>query len=367
MTTRRKPNPLGELPAEADHLMLESAFYETPDYKTLLEHQEYNIVVGRRGVGKSALFYRLSKTWDRTDHLHLVELSPEQHQVVGLRALTKQFGERFNLIYAGSRIAWRYALLMEATMKVWGHYKLTGFDGEHVLKTHVGKWQQNGRQFAERLRLTLRLVLDGNLDPESSIAELPSKLQVDEIQQALFSGLGKTRERVLLLVDRLDEGYEADSIGIGLLVGLVQASIDINTRFSNIKSVVFLRDNIFRAISRNDPNFSRSVEGHVLRLHWDEYHLFNMICNRLRVAFGVSQESTLKVWNSCTAHDLEGKDGFRKCLKHTLYQPRDLLALLNNAYYHAFSQNRDQIVYSDVESVAKEISRHRLEDLHKRI
>jgi hypothetical protein len=38
---------------------------------------------------------------------------------------------------------------------------------------------------------------------------------------------------------------------------------------------------------------------------------------------------------------------------------------LNQAFYHAFSQNRDQIIYSDVESVAKEISRHRLEDLIK--
>lgn len=241
MTAHRKPNPLGELPAEADHVMLQSAFYETPDYKTLLEHQAYNIVVGRRGVGKSALFYQLSKTWGQTDHLRLVELSPEQHQAVGLRALGKQFGEKFNLIYAGSRIAWRYALLMEATMKIWGHYKFTGFEGEHVLKSHVGKWQQVGRQFAERLRQALRLVLDGKLDPESAIAELPAKLQVDEIQQALFTGLGQTKERVLLLIDRLDEGYEADPLGIGLLAGLVQASFDINTRFNNVKTVLFLR------------------------------------------------------------------------------------------------------------------------------
>ena len=57
----QKPNPLGDLRAEADHSMLQTAFYETPDYKSLLEHNEYNIIVGRRGVGKSALCYRLAK------------------------------------------------------------------------------------------------------------------------------------------------------------------------------------------------------------------------------------------------------------------------------------------------------------------
>lgn len=365
MAITRKPNPLGELPAEADHAMLGAAFYETPDYKTLLEHTGYNVIVGRRGVGKSAMFFRLSHTWGRTEHVHLVQLSPEQHQVVGLRALVKQFGEKFNLICAGSRIAWRYALLMEATKKIWGYYKLTGFEGEHLLRSYVGQWDQKGQFFCDRLRQTLRPILDGKTDPETAIADLPSALQVDQIQSALLQGLAKTKEQILLIIDRLDEGYEPDALGIGLLVGLVQASVDINTRFKNVRSVLFLRDNIYRAVSRNDPNFSRTVEGHVLRLHWEEYDLFTMICNRLRVAFGLSQESSLKIWNDCTAHDLQGKDGFRRCLKHTLYRPRDLLALLNQAYYHAFKQNRDQIVYADVESVAKEISRHRLEDLIK--
>jgi len=156
MSIARKPNPLGELPAEADQVMLEAAFYETPDFRSLLEHQEYHVIVGRRGVGKSALFYRLAKTWGRTEHLQ---------------------------------------------------------------------------------------------------------------------GLEKMKEQILLLIDRLDEGYEPDPLGIGLLVGLVHASVDINTRFKSVKSMLFLRDNIYRAVARYDPNFSRTVEGHVLRLHWDEYHL----------------------------------------------------------------------------------------------
>ena len=49
----------------------------------------------------------------------------------------------------------------------------------------------------------------------------------------------------------------------------------------------------------------------------------------------------------------------------TLYRPRDLLILLNQAFYAAAKQSREQIVLADVEGAAKAISKHRLDDLHK--
>jgi hypothetical protein len=53
----------------------------------------------------------------------------------------------------------------------------------------------------------------------------------------------------------------------------------------NTKSFMFLRDNIFRTIAKYDADYSRQIEGQVIRLHWDEYHLLNMVANRLRIAF----------------------------------------------------------------------------------
>jgi hypothetical protein len=62
---------------------------------------------------------------------------------------------------------------------------------------------------------------------------------------------------------------------------------------------------------------------------------------------------------------LDGKDGFRKCLRLTLYRPRDLLILLNNAFLTAAQQERTRIVPSDLDSSARSISVNRLEDLRK--
>ena len=56
-------NPLGDITAEKDHKMLKEAFWETSDYKTIMESPDRCVIVGRRGTGKSALTYKLNEYW----------------------------------------------------------------------------------------------------------------------------------------------------------------------------------------------------------------------------------------------------------------------------------------------------------------
>ena len=134
--------------------------------------------------------------------------------------------------------------------------------------------------------------------------------------------------RCFILVDRLDEGYQHDTIGIGFVDGVIYALSDLDAAVDPVKTVVFLRDNIFRAIAVTDPDFSRNIEGQTLRLHWDTYQLFNLVCNRLRPAFALDIENNQRVWDRCTANELQRQDGFKRCLQLTLYRPGDILTLL---------------------------------------
>ncbi|HED4444508.1 TPA: ATP-binding protein, partial [Pasteurella multocida] len=70
-------HPFGDTTAENDHVMLQSAFIETPDFRTLIESDDRTIVVGRRGTGKSALFIRLQKHWALNKKILVLSFSPE--------------------------------------------------------------------------------------------------------------------------------------------------------------------------------------------------------------------------------------------------------------------------------------------------
>ncbi|HDY84366.1 MAG TPA: ATP-binding protein [Methylophaga sp.] len=359
-------NPLGDIRAENDEEMLDKAFLETADYKTLLEASDRSVVVGRRGTGKSALVHQLKKYWLKQPKTFIVSIAPEEDQIIGLRGLFSSFGDNFIHIKAGSKIAWKYALYMELIIQIKNHYKLTKFINDNVVNPHISTWGKPNQNVATKIRNKLKSVLNLEESSESIVADLSSNLHLDEIEEQLLNVIDNSSLKFILLVDRLDEGYSPDNLGVAIVDGFVQSVIDLNSKFHNkIRGIIFLRDNMYRSITIKDPDFTRNIEGQVLRLHWDEYGLFNLVCNRIRIAYNISQENNNKLWSSCTARELKGREGFRLCLKLTLYRPRDILVLLNNAFLNASSQGRQEIISEDIDASAKSISQNRLYDLHK--
>ena len=360
-----RPNALGDLRAESDRDMLKEAFIETADYRTLIETSDRSIVVGRRGTGKSALTMQLQKHWDKSSDTIVIKITPEEHQTIGLRPKVALFGNSFTKIRAGARLAWRYALMMEAAYGLEKKYKFSKSDGFISIESRVKDWSANGYNIIDRYAETLNQVIDMKLTPEERIADLSKSLDLRAVETALMSSCDQTKHTVVFLIDRLDEGYEPDENGIGLVDGLVQAAIDIKSRIPRIKPVIFLRDNIFRAVQSLDPDYSRNIEGHVLRLHWDAESLLIFATKRLKIAFDVKHEASQKIWNHCTGGELKGREGFNRCLQLTLYRPRDILSLLNEAFYLAGKHGQSEIVLEHIKHTGRTISRDRLDDLRK--
>ncbi|WP_341714881.1 P-loop ATPase, Sll1717 family [Limnobacter sp.] len=365
MTRSLRPNALGDITAENDHRMLGSAFVPTADFRTLIESDDRTVVVGRRGTGKSALYYQLQKHWASDRKVVVLSFSPEDAEIIGFRSLLKPFSSSFNLARASTRLLWRYAMLMEISSNIAGNYKLCHLlTNDEILDKHLKKWKLISGNFLTKCRATAKAYLSSTF-PEEAVGDLPGNLDLNHIEAKVVSILEQADKRFVILMDRLDEGYEPDLIGIGIITGLVYASIELNKRSDKIRPVIFLRDNIYRALAKEDPDYSRNVEGQVMRLHWDWAQLLQLAAARMKTAFNVDLEKDQRIWDRCTAGELQGRDGFKKCLQFTLYRPRDLLSLLNEAFFCASRESRDTAVISDLDFAAKSISVARLEDLFK--
>jgi hypothetical protein len=361
----KRVNVLGDIRAEHDIQMLELAFYETPDFRTLVESTDRPIVVGRRGTGKSALCYQLKKYWRKGQNTTVLEVIPNEDQVIGLRPLISLFGPKYNQIKAGARIAWKYALLLEVAIQLVDCGKFSRNEIDDLISHHVQTWRGLGGCLTSRVRRLLHEKTNSESSPEAAIAGLAQKLQLTDLQAAITQMLAKARRSVVFLIDQLDEGFEPDELGVGLVGGFVHAAVDLNSQVFGVQAYIFLRDNIFKALAQLDPDYSKNIEGRFLRLHWDEHQLFDMVCARLKIAFQLDHDGNRKLWNRCTATELQEKSGFEKCLRLTLYRPRDVLSLLNEAFYIAQRQSRQTLILKDVESTAREISNTRLDDLFK--
>jgi hypothetical protein len=344
--------------------MLDKAFLETADYRTLIETSDRVLVVGRRGTGKSALTQALRRYWG-AERFPVVSLAPEEHEVIGTRPLVQLFGEKFNRVRAGTRLLWRYALMMETVRALASRPGFGRSPAFGVLRPHLERWNSRGASILGRFRHLAGETVDVQSSPEERIGNLPIVLDLTSVENALADASTYTDTQVFFLIDRLDEGYEPDNTGVGLVDGIVQAAIDLKTRIQHVRPVILLRDNIFRSVQALDPDYSRAIEGHVLRLHWDETSLLSFAAARLNIAFEMNEEVSVRAWNACTLPDLRGKDGFLKCLRLTLYRPRDVLALLNDAFYLAQREGRTEVGLAHVEATARHISQNRLDDLTK--
>ncbi len=355
---------LGDITAENDSALL-SVFIETPDYKSLIEGAGRLIVVGRRGTGKSAIFKKLEKQFSTDKLTDLILINPEDTDVIGFRSTVKRFVD-FNKTRAATRIIWKYALILESITKLYKNYKIKSLiDADAQVLTHVREWQKCDGSTFTKARSAYKRIQNINQDIEEEIGDIQSKLSISYLQNFLSTLLSNTRRNIRILIDRLDEGFEADEIGTGMIAGIAYATLDLDKRINQLNPVLFLRDNIFRALEKIDPDYSRNLEGEALRLHWDEYQLLNLVAARLKNSFNLQPENSIRIWDRCTANELKGRDGFRKCLQFTLYRPRDLLLLLNQAFSNASRESRETIVPSDLESSAKSISISRFQDLLK--
>ena len=279
-----KVNWLGDARAELDHSMLDTAFHEWQDYKSIRDANDRFIVVGRRGTGKSALTYRLQKEWEEKKYLTIV-IAPNEEDLTGLRAAVQKYGDKLNRIRSAVKIGWRYALIMEIFSALSAHYKTQQLViGSSIYSTHIKPWEKSGSSPLVRLKKILYTKFNNTESPEENISELASRLDLAAINNQMCEILAKIERGVVVLIDRLDEGYEADTLGIGIVDGIIYGTDAIRSAAKNIQTIVFLRDNIFRAIQAEDDDFSRNFEGGYLRLHWDPQELFYLACKRLRKA-----------------------------------------------------------------------------------
>ena len=357
---------LGDPMAENEFQALATYYVQTDEYNRTLRG-EVNLVVGRKGTGKTALFFQVRDRIRRVRQNVVIDLKPEGYQLLKLKENVLDYlaeGAKEHLITA----FWEYLLLLEICRKLLEvdrtrhRYDHSIFERYRQLSGLYDAERNVGQgDFSERL-LVLSDQIIGAYRREHGPAS-GMRLTADEVtgllhattladlKHALADYLGH-KDQVLVLFDNLDKGWSHKGIESGdilILRCLIDASRKVQGEMRkasiSMSCVVFVRNDIYQLLMEGSPDFGKETRA---SLDWSDPDLLREVLRR-RLVQRLSNDVTFgQIWGTiCTSH-YDGEETSQFLIDRCLMRPRNLLKLVGHCKGFAVNLDHERIEPEDI-------------------
>lgn len=321
---------------------LANYFVEFPDYSEILKGEK-RYIIGRKGTGKSAIIKRIRLEANNIQTFHYADISLRDFPLSDFRAL----GDRSLQDKSKYVSAWKFLLLTEIAHLVTADNEvedspplreLRSFiadnfpDGISIAKT-VTRLKANANKVG--VHLSSQECEDVQESSQHMIAQVHYNLAVRRLEE-LFADI-QTESTYILLIDELDEGYQAKNTNLNLVIlSLLRATDELYYFFRNQSinclPVLALRSDIFDSLGDNDLN---KLDDYVLRLSWSTnekspWSLKQIVERRIEatVKDKYPNFSTSDYW-SLVADDKSAPNGLWQYICVLSFsRPRDIIKLL---------------------------------------
>ncbi len=371
---------LGDLAAENEIIALQAYFVPTGQYNEV-KRGHARLVVGRKGAGKTAIFYGVREAHSKDRSQLVLDLKPEGHQLVKLReTILNELspGMQQHVLTA----FWNYLLLMEIAHKIvrteqqaaYRNSKLYGFYQEvkRAYEIHMTAEAEQG-DFSERL---LALVDDivgrrqcvTTVNQAGEVTRLIYRSDIRQLNDTISQYLSASgKEGVWLLFDNLDKGWPIFDVkpeDVRIITSLLEATRKLQRQFENrslnLRAVVFLRNDIYQHMIL-DPG-DRGKENPAI-LDWNDPETLREMLRR-RIALSTDlDESFNELWRLFFASHVRGEESFAFILGRTLMRPRELLRFVRDCINVAVNRRHEQVMEDDILHAERSYSDDALVDL----
>ena len=342
---------LGASSAENELSKLGAYYLATEAFQKTLRG-EARLVVGRKGSGKSALFFQVRERLIPSRENLVIDLKPDGFQLISLKESLAPILSEGALEHIVTAF-WEYILFCEIGREYLKDMELFAKRDPDILSSFErleSLFHQHGLSvdgdFSERIVASLRRIEEqvAELSAKSAVPE-PLKLSspevtaivhrgvLQEIQKALTECL-KNKSNVWILFDNIDKGWPAHGLTATdiMVVRTLQdaarkVSRSLDGKSLTCNTIVFLRNDVFELLVSETPD--RGKEARVL-LDWNDREALRELVNRRLVFSGLEANSFAELWGQMAAPFVKGQPSFDFLLDHCLMRPRFLLDLINH-------------------------------------
>lgn len=334
----------GKANAETEFLLtpviFEKAFFDSRGIaKKLLDDYPF-MLLGRKGVGKSAFSARIMSISQKSTTLLAEQINLNEFEFSTFAKTSMSDDIEGTRKYKSS---WDFLLLLSIYKLLYNNLKIEevkelndvikfldsiGFSIKQDLKKNIS--------LLSKIKLGLNAkVIDFSI--ENELHEKPIdyleriNLIVEHMQDSL-ANVDLNDRKLTLLIDGLDDILRFNKDKVEILGSLVRSSEHLNKTFIKkkipIKIILFIREDIISMI--NDADFNKIKRDGAITLNWHNRADDLMDIVKLRVGLSGVENDKLDEWwlNTFPRKIKNKKDSWSYILEHTLGKPRDILQFL---------------------------------------
>jgi hypothetical protein len=325
---------------------LKQYFFRNKAFESLTANLPIRILVGHKGVGKSALL-KMAFLEDCDRNNFAIWIRPDDVREV----LTRKEGtlnERID--------AWKKGLI------------------DVIFRKAV---ERVGRSSDEEKYSPTRITLNALIDSVRKYAVDAKSKVVDAAAQALVAQFLKN-QTLRIYVDDLDRGWEAKKSDILNISALLNAIRDLCGSDQRLQFRLGLRSDVYFLVRTSDESTDK-IERNIIWLSWNNHEILTVIAKRVATYLGkVIDDFELSTKRQTViARELhpiitprfqhvgkwEDAPIQRVLLSLTRRRPRDLIKLLYGGAKEAFRNSQSIISTNDLRNTFEQYSNERLQDI----
>lgn len=358
----------GDPMAENEFQTLASYFLETDQYQRTLRG-EVNLVVGRKGTGKTALFSQVRDRVRRNKKNIVVDLKPEGYQLLKLKDDVFGYlaqGAKEHLVVA----FWEYLLCLEVA------YKLLEKDKERHHRDHrltepyrrlaAAYHQESGDStgdFSERLHELSDRISGQYLSAHArasnvhlstgEVTRLIHQHDLRVLSQSLSEYLA-LKESTWVLFDNLDRGWSPSGLTSDDIL-IVRSLIDAGRKIQrdmqrgglDFHCVIFLRNDVYQLLMQKTADFGKEIR---TSLDWTDPDLLrDLLRARLSANERIPADIPLdRIWSEICVPLVDGTESVQFLIDRSLMRPRNLLKEIIHCRGSAINLRHDKILEEDI-------------------
>ncbi len=402
----KKHMTIGEADAEHDEQFLSECFIDIGDYEVIEDTDSpQSIILGRTGIGKSALIEQIEKNVDRVIRIEPEALALRHVSNSTILKFFESLGVNLDIFY---NLLWQHTFAVELikhkynidsaqakrnfidtlTSLFSGNYK------KQQALNYIEEWgdkfwadtETRIKEFTDKLESNLRSSIDANVPGVRVSAQSGSSLTEEQKTEVVYYGkkvvstvqieklskivnlladdiFNDPQKKVYILIDRLDENWVDDDLRYKLIKALIETIKKFRT-IKPVKIIITLRTDLLNRVleKTKDSGFQpEKYNSFYLRMSWNEIQLKSLLDKRINQLLKHKYTNSSVYFDDIFPNKIDNSTSINYIIERTLLRPRDAIIFVNECLIEA--QGKTEISNSIIKKAEQTYSQGRLDSL----